>query len=84
MLLLLFCCSLVHLKERDDRIKESLTEKQQLFAALYKHVTGQETPYDGLHLVGSANDLQQREMLLNTAIDEGEGATEMEADSVLL
>lgn len=80
----MFCCSLVHLKERDDRIKESLTEKQQLFAALYTHVTGQETPCDGLHLVGSTNDLQQREMLLNTAIDEGEGATEMEVDSVLL
>ncbi|KAL3988720.1 c-Jun-amino-terminal kinase-interacting protein 4 [Sarotherodon galilaeus] len=62
----------VHLKERDDRIKESLTEKQQVFAALYKRVTGQETPYDGLHLVGSANDLQQRETLLNTAIDEVE------------
>ncbi|XP_042082536.1 rho guanine nucleotide exchange factor 18a isoform X2 [Haplochromis burtoni] len=62
----------VHLKERDDRIKESLTEKQQLFAALYKHVTGQETPCDGLHLVGIANELQQREMLLNTAIDEVE------------
>lgn len=80
----MFCCSSAHLKERDDRIKESLTEKQQLFAALYKHVTGQETPCDGLHLVGSANDLQQREMLLNTAIDGGEGATEMEVDSVLL
>lgn len=79
----MFCCSSVHLKERDDRIKDSLTEKQQLFAALYKHVTGQETPCDGLHLV-SANDLQQREMLLNTAIGEGEGATEMEVDSVLL
>lgn len=79
----MFCCSSVHLKERDDRIKDSLTEKQQLFAALYKHVTGQETPCDGLNLV-SANDLQQREMLLNTAIGEGEGATEMEVDSVLL
>uniref|UniRef100_A0A3Q4GYJ2 Rho/rac guanine nucleotide exchange factor (GEF) 18a n=1 Tax=Neolamprologus brichardi TaxID=32507 RepID=A0A3Q4GYJ2_NEOBR len=76
-----FCCSSVHLKERDDRIKDSLTEKQQLFAALYKHVTGQETPCDGLHLVGSANDLQQREMLLNSAIGEGEGATEMESQN---
>lgn len=62
----------VHLKERDDRIKESLAEKQQLFAALYRHVTGQETPYDGLHLVRGANDLQQWETLLNTAIDEVE------------
>uniref|UniRef100_I3KQN2 Rho/rac guanine nucleotide exchange factor (GEF) 18a n=1 Tax=Oreochromis niloticus TaxID=8128 RepID=I3KQN2_ORENI len=77
--------------ERDDRIKESLTEKQQLFAALYRHVTGQETPYDGLHLVRGANDLQQWETLLNTAIDEGEGdkssvcsVTERELDSVLL
>lgn len=91
MFLLFFCRSLVHLKERDDRIKESLTEKQQLFAALYKRVTGQETPYDGLHLVRGANDLQQWETLLNTAIDEGEGdkssvcsVTERELDSVLL
>lgn len=56
---------------RDDQIKQSLTEKQQIFAALYETVTEQETPHKGLLLRGDATDLQQGETLLNGAIDEG-------------
>uniref|UniRef100_A0A3P8U1G7 Rho/rac guanine nucleotide exchange factor (GEF) 18a n=1 Tax=Amphiprion percula TaxID=161767 RepID=A0A3P8U1G7_AMPPE len=61
------------LKARDDLIMQSLTEKQQIFAALYEDVTSQETPHKGLLLRGDTADLQQGEMLLNGAINEGEG-----------
>ncbi|XP_026230322.1 rho guanine nucleotide exchange factor 18a [Anabas testudineus] len=44
------------LKERDDQIKQSLTEKQQIFAALYEITSEQETPHKGLLL-------QQKEIL---------------------
>ncbi|XP_044076955.1 rho guanine nucleotide exchange factor 18a isoform X2 [Siniperca chuatsi] len=60
------------LKMRDDQIKLSLTEKQQIFAALYETVTEQETPHKGLLLRGDATDLQQGETLLKGAIDEVE------------
>ncbi|XP_074545627.1 rho guanine nucleotide exchange factor 18a [Halichoeres trimaculatus] len=60
------------LKMRDDQIKQSLAEKQQIFAALYETVTEQETPHKGLLLRGDASDLQQGETLLKGAIDEVE------------
>ncbi|XP_041658257.1 rho guanine nucleotide exchange factor 18a [Cheilinus undulatus] len=60
------------LKIRDDQIKQSLTEKQQIFAALYETVTEQETPHKGLLLRGDMTDLQQGETLLKGAIDEVE------------
>ncbi|XP_070774898.1 rho guanine nucleotide exchange factor 18a [Enoplosus armatus] len=60
------------LKMRDDQIKQSLTEKQQIFAALYETVTEQETPHKGLLLRGDASDLQQGETLLKGALDEVE------------
>ncbi|CAJ1072685.1 rho guanine nucleotide exchange factor 18a [Xyrichtys novacula] len=60
------------LKVRDDQIKQSLSEKQQIFAALYETVTEQETPHKGLLLRGDASDLQQGETLLKGAIDEVE------------
>lgn len=52
------------LKYRDDQIKQSLTEKQQIFAALYETAAEQETPHKGLLL-------QQGETLLKGAINEG-------------
>ncbi|XP_035525965.1 rho guanine nucleotide exchange factor 18a [Morone saxatilis] len=60
------------LKMRDDLIKQNLTEKQQIFAALYETVTEQETPHKGLLLRGDTSDLQQGETLLKGAIDEVE------------
>lgn len=60
------------LKLRDDQIKQSLTEKQQIFAALYETVTEQETPHKGLLLRGDTADLQQGGTLLKGAIDEVE------------
>lgn len=60
------------LKMRDDLIKQSLTEKQQIFAALYEDVTSQKTPHKGLLLRGDTADLQQGETLLNGAINEVE------------
>lgn len=60
------------LKARDDLIMQSLTEKQQIFAALYEDATSQETPHKGLLLRGDTADLQQGETLLNGAIDEVE------------
>lgn len=60
------------LKARDDLIMQSLTEKQQIFAALYEDVTSQETPHKGLLLRGDTADLQQGETLLNGAINEVE------------
>lgn len=56
---------------RDDLIMQNLTEKQQIFAALYETVMEQETPHKGLLLRGDATDLQQGETLLIGAIDEG-------------
>ncbi|XP_034559484.1 rho guanine nucleotide exchange factor 18a [Notolabrus celidotus] len=60
------------LKMRDDQIRQSLTEKQQIFAALYETLTEQETPHKGLLLRGDASDLQQGETLLKGAIAEVE------------
>ncbi|XP_061587688.1 rho guanine nucleotide exchange factor 18-like isoform X2 [Cololabis saira] len=60
------------LKVTDDQIIQSLSEKQQLFAALYEYVTAQETPHKGLLLRGDTTDLQQGEVLLNGAIMEVE------------
>ncbi|XP_035861188.1 rho guanine nucleotide exchange factor 18a isoform X3 [Sander lucioperca] len=60
------------LKVRDDQIKQILTEKQQIFAALYETTTEQETPHKGLLLRGDATDLQQGATLLKGAIDEAE------------
>ncbi|XP_028449850.1 rho guanine nucleotide exchange factor 18a isoform X2 [Perca flavescens] len=60
------------LKVRDDQIKQMLTEKQQIFAALYETTTEQETPHKGLLLRGDATDLQQGATLLRGAIDEVE------------
>lgn len=70
MFVLFFACADI-LKERDEQIKQSLTEKLQIFAALYEVVTGQETPNRGLLLRGDATDLQQGATLLKGAIDEG-------------
>ncbi len=56
---------------RDDLIKQNLTEKQQIFAALYESVMEQETPHKGLLLRGDATNLQQGGTLLQEAIDEG-------------
>lgn len=68
---ILCCCSLDQLKLRDDLIKQSLAEKQKIFAALYETVMEQEVPHKGLLLRGDASDLQQGETLLKEAIDEG-------------
>lgn len=57
---------------RDDLIKQSLAEKQQIFVALCESVLEQEVPHKGLLLRGDASDLQQGETLLEGAIDEGE------------
>lgn len=60
------------LKMRDDVIKQSLAEKQQIFAFLCESVLEQEVPHKGLLLRGDASDLQQGETLLKGAIDEVE------------
>ncbi|CAN9503463.1 unnamed protein product [Ophioblennius macclurei] len=60
------------LKERDDKIKQNLAEKQQLFAALYENVTEREMTQKGLLLRGDGAELQQGETLLKGAIDEVE------------
>lgn len=57
---------------RDNLIKQSLSEKQKIFAALYETVLEQEVPHKGLLLRGDASDLQHGEVLLKGAIDEGE------------
>ncbi|XP_054481012.1 rho guanine nucleotide exchange factor 18a [Anoplopoma fimbria] len=68
--------ALLHFKEnlkmRDELILQSLTEKQQIFAALYETITEQETPHKGLLLRGDATDLQQGTTLLKGAINEVE------------
>ncbi|XP_030017115.1 rho guanine nucleotide exchange factor 18-like [Sphaeramia orbicularis] len=60
------------LKERDEQIKQSLEEKQQLIVELYETVTGRESSHRGLLLRGDASDLQQGETLLRGAINEVE------------
>ncbi|KAF7222185.1 rho guanine nucleotide exchange factor 18a [Nothobranchius furzeri] len=60
------------LQERDELIRQSLTQKQEVFAALYEEVMGQTPPHKGLLLRGDAADLQQGETLLNEAIEEVE------------
>lgn len=70
-LFILCCCSLDQLKLMDDLIKQSLGEKQKIFAALYETVMEQEAPHKGLLLRGEASDLQQGEVLLKGAINEG-------------
>ncbi|XP_069548483.1 rho guanine nucleotide exchange factor 18a [Brachyistius frenatus] len=61
------------LKMKDDQIKQSLTDKLQIFSALYEDVTEQETPHKGLLLLrGDGANLQQGEALLNGAINEVE------------
>ncbi|XP_034008832.1 rho guanine nucleotide exchange factor 18-like [Trematomus bernacchii] len=60
------------LRVRDEQIVQSLTEKQQIFAALYQTMTEQETPHKGLLLRGDATPLQQGATLLKGAIDEVE------------
>ena len=71
MLLIFCCCPLDILRVRDEQIVQSLTEKQQIFAALYQTMTEQETPHKGLLLRGDATPLQQGATLLKGAIDEG-------------
>ncbi|XP_068427487.1 rho guanine nucleotide exchange factor 18a isoform X2 [Clinocottus analis] len=61
-----------NLKMRDELIIQNLTEKQQIFAALYETITEQETPHKGLLLRGDATDLQQGTTLLKGAINEVE------------
>ncbi|XP_061834777.1 rho guanine nucleotide exchange factor 18a isoform X2 [Nerophis lumbriciformis] len=60
------------LKERDDQIKQCLTEKLHISKALYKDLTGLESPSKGLLLRGDPADLQQGETLLQGAIVEVE------------
>ncbi|KAL6104018.1 arhgef18 [Pungitius sinensis] len=60
------------LRMRDELIMQSLTEKQQLFAALYETITEQETPHKGLLLRGDTSDLHQGTTLLRGAINEVE------------
>lgn len=73
VLLVLLSRSSDQLKMRDDLIKQSLSEKQQIFAALCETVLEQEVSHKGLLLRGDASDLQRGETLLKGAIDEGEG-----------
>lgn len=74
VLLILCCHSLANLRMRDELIMQSLTEKQQLFAALYETITEQETPHKGLLLRGDTSDLQQGTTLLKGAIYEGKSS----------
>uniref|UniRef100_A0A8C5HFY0 Rho guanine nucleotide exchange factor 18-like n=1 Tax=Gouania willdenowi TaxID=441366 RepID=A0A8C5HFY0_GOUWI len=60
------------LKSRDDVIKQSLIDKQRVFAALYEDTMEQEAPHSGLLLRGDTLDLQQGETLLKGAINEVE------------
>ncbi|XP_056911662.1 rho guanine nucleotide exchange factor 18a isoform X2 [Takifugu flavidus] len=60
------------LRQCDDRIKQCLTKKQEVFAALYENVMKQEIPHKGLLLRGDASDLQQGGTLLTGAIREAE------------
>lgn len=62
---------------------QCLTEKQQLFAALYETITEQETPHKGLLLRGDATDLQQGTTLLKGAINEGRSSVLFKLTSVL-
>lgn len=56
----------------DEHIKQCLTKKQQVFAALYENVMKQETPHKGLLLRGDSSNPQQGETLLTGAIQEGQ------------
>ncbi|XP_047225261.1 rho guanine nucleotide exchange factor 18a isoform X1 [Girardinichthys multiradiatus] len=58
------------LQQKDNQIKQSLEEKQHVFATLYNHVVGREAPSRGLLLRGDSSDLQQGEALLSGAIEE--------------
>ncbi|XP_037837851.1 rho guanine nucleotide exchange factor 18a isoform X2 [Kryptolebias marmoratus] len=60
------------LRAKDDLLEKCLTEKQEIFDALYKQLIGQESPHQGLLLRGDASDLQQGEALLNEAIKDAE------------
>uniref|UniRef100_A0A3Q3H2Q6 Rho/rac guanine nucleotide exchange factor (GEF) 18a n=1 Tax=Kryptolebias marmoratus TaxID=37003 RepID=A0A3Q3H2Q6_KRYMA len=66
------CCSSDLLRAKDDLLEKCLTEKQEIFDALYKQLIGQESPHQGLLLRGDASDLQQGEALLNEAIKDAE------------
>uniref|UniRef100_A0A674PNB7 Rho/rac guanine nucleotide exchange factor (GEF) 18a n=1 Tax=Takifugu rubripes TaxID=31033 RepID=A0A674PNB7_TAKRU len=57
-------CSVDALRLCDEHIKQCLTKKQEVFAALYKNVMKQEIPHKGLLLRGDASDFQQGETLL--------------------
>lgn len=70
--------------EADDQITQKLTEKQQIFAALYEYVTAQETPHKRLLLRGDTTDLQQGEVLLNGAINEGKTRRNVNYDFLFL
>ncbi|KAM4728146.1 rho guanine nucleotide exchange factor 18a [Anableps anableps] len=60
------------LQHTDIQIKKNLEKKQEIFAALYSVVVGQEAPYNGQLLRGDTSDLQQGEALLMEAIEEVE------------
>ncbi|XP_061879802.1 rho guanine nucleotide exchange factor 18a isoform X2 [Entelurus aequoreus] len=60
------------LKERDDQIKQCLTEKLHIYTVLYKDLTGLDSPSKSLLLRGDPADLQRGETLLQGAIDEVE------------
>uniref|UniRef100_A0AAQ4QLP2 Rho/rac guanine nucleotide exchange factor (GEF) 18a n=1 Tax=Gasterosteus aculeatus aculeatus TaxID=481459 RepID=A0AAQ4QLP2_GASAC len=70
-----------NLRMRDELIMQSLTEKQQLFAALYETITEQETPHKGLLLRGDTSDLQQGTTLLKGAIYEGKSSAYTQCNS---
>ncbi|KAM9719246.1 rho guanine nucleotide exchange factor 18a isoform 1-T2 [Menidia menidia] len=65
------------LKVKDDQIKQSLTEKQQSLATLYKYVLKKEPPLKGLLLRGDSTEPQQGEELLYEAIEEVENLLNM-------
>uniref|UniRef100_A0A3Q2EEK9 Rho/rac guanine nucleotide exchange factor (GEF) 18a n=1 Tax=Cyprinodon variegatus TaxID=28743 RepID=A0A3Q2EEK9_CYPVA len=60
------------LQQSDNKIRQSLEEKQEIFSTLYNEVVGQEAPNEGLLLRGDASDLKQGEALLNGALKEVE------------
>ncbi|XP_061776809.1 rho guanine nucleotide exchange factor 18a isoform X2 [Nerophis ophidion] len=60
------------LKEKDDLIKQFLTEKLLIYTSLYKELAVLESPSKRLLLRGDSAELQQGETLLQGAIDEVE------------
>ncbi|XP_057714203.1 rho guanine nucleotide exchange factor 18a [Corythoichthys intestinalis] len=60
------------LKVRDEHIKQCLSEKLNIFSAMYEDLTDQEIVPRGLLLRGDPTDLQQGETLLKGAIHEVE------------